>query len=251
MLSNRLALRLGAFVLLITAAVMLLAGGALIGYSWKREWTRIDQARADLAAVRLPVITAAVWDLSRFRMQEELEALLTIPHLEWCELRLTRFTLSAGDSSGLDGVVDTFSLVHPLGGRLGVLETRFDRNSVLASVRDEALALLGLVALVVCVLAAAILVLFRFMVSRNLEALARHSRSLTLDSLSGQFRLPRGERRGGTDELDNLLEAFNQMRHQPGGTDHGAASQGGEFRACVTEQRATTGRSSTPPPMPW
>lgn len=212
-MSRRLVSRLGLMILAVNGAAIAVVFAALFAFGWLSGLSGVRRTADSIVDGGAPGLLEAAWDLSDRRIEQQLERLLSLPHVAWARLSFSGRSLEAGDSAAATLETVDFELTHPVGGPIGRLEVGFSRESVRASVHDSVGRLVLPVLVLFLTLGVTLTFALRMMVTRHLDALARHARSLGVDTLDRDFafaRPPRG------DELDNLLDAIREMRSNLG-----------------------------------
>ena len=206
-----IAFRLALWVLAITAVF---AGAVLVGVlydSYRLELRGIEENAREIERIHVPLLATAVWDYADDQVTDQVDALQGIRHVRYVELSTEAGTTRSGERLREGAVSRRYPLVHPMGGQLGTLTVQFSLASVWDAVWGKILVSSFFVFLPFGIFGLVTLLVFRWVVTRHLDALAEYSRGLTVETLDRRFSFDR-RATPGEDELDRLLHAFDDMR---------------------------------------
>ena len=209
---SSLGYRISINVLAVLAVVMLLTIAGLVLIVYIREIGQTLQTVEEIRKVEVPILVAAVWDMSESDIRDELNSIAAKEHVGYLELRLPAESITTGDPRVTAIRSETFTLEHVIGGEIGQLDVRFSAASIRATALRNILVLVAYLFIVFAVVALTILFVFRYQVTRHLIALAQYARGMTIGTLDREFRFENRRSPPEPDELDRLLDAFNIMR---------------------------------------
>jgi len=208
---NSIAFRLSLYVSLVALLVVALFLASAVFYSYRLQVNGIEQKAQDLESLQLPQLTNRVWDFADLEVEEQVRALHALQHVTFVELTAEAVDFKVGVAQDDDVITKRFILDHPYGGEIGQLTIQFSLESVRSTVLLEMRTVLGFVLIPFLVMAVAILLVFRQLVTKPLDDLAEYARHLTMDTLDQAFHRRRRETRS-EDELDHLHDAIDAMR---------------------------------------
>lgn len=225
---DSIAVRLLTLVLLITVVVSMIGGGASIYVNYKHDLALLSDRLDQLYVSTLPSISASLWSFDEERLRLQANSLLDIDdvikvNIDWRDWNDRPRQLSLVDENNLVFVgEDTLTKVYSLNYQndnvpsetLGTIKLHASLDSVYNNVFDRVRLMIVVQGAQTLILAVLLLWLVRHKVTRHLESIAHYARRLKLSNLNEPLKLDRVNRRDEDekDELDNMVDAFNQMR---------------------------------------
>lgn len=216
---HRLGLRVMAAILLCSFVFAVLATGVQLYVDYRNELGRIEQRLNDVRDSYAESMVHSLWALDYAQVELQLAGIRQLPDVAFVSVRdETGRVLSAGQPPG-DAPVETLEvpLIHrPAGApphRLGTLTVTADLSGVYQRLWERLLVILGTQAVKTFGVAVLILLIFHYLVTRHLGALAAWTRRLDLGHLDEAPRLKRPPSPSGDpDELDEVVRALDEMR---------------------------------------
>jgi len=185
------------------------------------------QAEIDLIDIRFegvrkshgPSLAASIWHYADRQIELELQGILNTPGFEYAEVRSRQGPVwKVGAKSPSNITVNEIPLVFRLDGEdkvLGTLSIAAGKQAIYDSIIVHALESLTYFAVWTFVLAGALFLIFRQLVTRHLSALARYTSSMSFDLSASPLMLDRVAPKSGTaDELEQVARAINSMQSQ-------------------------------------
>jgi len=210
---RRLGLRLLYATVLASSCLALLATGLLLWADYQRDMRAIDVELARMERSLLPSLTNSLWTFDETQLRLQLEGLLQLQDVERVELVARggeRF--AAGADPGHEALTRDYPLHHAAdaSGPLGTLRVSVALAGVHARLVQKAFLILAATTAGTLLVGLILFALVGRWVTRHLEHMARHARSLRLDQLGESLVLARrpGDR---PDELDQVATALNDM----------------------------------------
>jgi PAS domain S-box-containing protein len=215
---NSIAYRMTASVLVLS---LLLAGASTMGLyvvSSHEEADKVERDLRQMVKTNVPGINESLWVMDMRQLQIQLNSLLNIPHVTKAQVESDgRILASAGNNLPDEATIrKSFALNYRLEDRiipLGNLQLQVNYNDISKDLLSKShvrfLFQLGQIALV----AVFMLFIFRQIVTRRLETFENHISELNLGQ-TDVLVLPKPMFFKGNDELDMLVQAFNNMSNQ-------------------------------------
>jgi PAS domain S-box-containing protein len=229
---HRLAYRLLAAIVLASTCLALLATGVQLFIDYKRDLAAIQDGLDRIERSQLASLSNSLWSFDETQLQLQLNGLLQLPDVKYAAVRAKggeRY--AAGTLPASDTMTRQFTLRHGAGEHpaIGVLSVSIGLDGVYRRLVDKAIAILAATIAGTFLISLFILLLVGRWVTRHLEHMARHARSLNLEQLGEPLRLAR--RPGARpDELDQVAAALNDMT--------GALAEELNRRAAINAERA-------------
>ncbi|MBT0665933.1 PAS domain-containing protein [Geobacter pelophilus] len=215
---NSIAYRMTASVLVLS---LLLAGASTMGLyvvSSHEEADKVERDLRQLVKTNVPGINESLWVMDMRQLQIQLNSLLNIPHVTKAQVESGgQILASTGNNLPDEATIRrSFALNYRLEDRiipLGNLQLQVNYNDISKDLLSKAhvrfLFQLGQIALV----AVFMLFIFRQIVTRRLETFENHISELNRGQTDALV-LPKPMFFKGNDELDMLVQAFNNMSGQ-------------------------------------
>lgn len=203
---------LGVIATLITTAVQTI-------HNYQTEIIKITDRLESVRNTHGPSLASSVWSFSARQIELELKGLLNTPDFEHAEIRTRSGDVWAvGEKTSTDVLVNEFPLIFSKDGEdhhLGTLYVSADKQGIYERVKLQTLEALVFYGSLVFFLAGSLFLVFRQLVTRHLNTMARYTSSISLDAQSQPLVLDRAEKTNGTDdELQQVSSAINSMRTQ-------------------------------------
>jgi PAS domain S-box-containing protein len=206
-----------ASILLISGAATLLATGIQLWVEYRED---VGEIHEDIQAIRrsyMEPITTAVWLFNEELVQQHLDGIVQMKDISFIEVRdANSGVVSAGTPvAGGRTIVAEFPLTFPYEGELralGQLRVEAGLQGVHERLRRRVLVVLATQGVKTLFVSVFLLLLFHFMVTRHLRAIADYLGGTDASRPFEPLRLKRGplDRTPG-DEFDRLSESLNTM----------------------------------------
>lgn len=223
---NSIAIKLLALVLLITVVITLIGGAISIYVNYQQDMkflhSRLDQVKVSV----LPAISSSLWSFDEEQLKVQVNSLLDVDDvvkvsIDWHDWNNKPRSLTVGDlpeasATSSETLVKNFPLVYrgdnDSSAELGTMILYASLDSVNNNLLNRTRLMVLLEGAQALVLAVLLLWLVRQKVIRHLEAIAEYARNQTLSNLDKSLSLDRKPSASGQkDELDDMVDAFNQM----------------------------------------
>lgn len=220
-LRTRLAYRLFLQTLLFSACITLLGAAGKLYLDYQSD---VNQIRANVDAIehnQLAAVSLALWNYDMDLLKVQLEGLEHTPDIDYVELTGENgaLLLSVGKQPEGRLITRTFKLPRPGASEraIGSLKIMAGLENVLAKHQRQALTTLTQQGIQIFLVAAFLLFLVFYLVTRHLEQMATYARELTVHKLGQKLSLTRYRSKDAApDELDEVVNAFNDMQDQLG-----------------------------------
>ncbi len=215
--THRVAFRIAGLTLLLSAVFAVLATGVELVTDYNRDVAQIEQRLSDIRKTDLPSVVASVWAFDEHQLQVQLQGIEQLPDIAYVQLTDPYghdYTFGQMPPEG-EQIIQVFPLIRDASDPedLGRLRVVGSTAGVYARLTQRAYVILMTQSLKAVLLALVILLLFRQLVTRHLETMARYGRNFDPDRPKKPLVLNRKRRGGGRrDELDEVVEAVNGMR---------------------------------------
>jgi PAS domain-containing protein len=212
-----LARRLLAAILIVSTVGALVATIIQLAFDYHHD---VEEVRRDLESMQKTVASTLaynLWIVNPGAVHRQINDLLTVPGVRFVEVVEndgTRYDAGQAVAPSRDLVERTFKLEyrHPVTGQMMLMGTaRIEASTVDIKSRlfERFLLILGTQGLKAFLVSVFILVFFQWLVTRHLRRLTSQARHVNYLSLRNPLTL---DRMPEDDELNELVDAFNQMR---------------------------------------
>ena len=184
---------------------------------YRREMRLIDERVELIRSSYLASLARSIWDLDEEQLRLQLQGISDFPDIAGLRLDGAGFPSPfeiPGRHRAITPIEHSFELVYPApdGDRsLGRLIVQTDRAAVFARLGTSGLIIFLSQTLTILLIAAVLVVVFQWLVTRHLESMARFARLLGKGQLDAPLKLARPTSMG-PDELDAVVAALNDMR---------------------------------------
>lgn len=215
-----LAFRLLVFIVLLSSVITLLGTGLQLFFDYREDITIIEDHLDQIQDSHVPGVVSTLWDMDEERLATLAAGIYSLPLVDFIEITDAtghrEGSLKMGEPISDRVITRTYPLVHEAvwGARtnLGVLRVSSSLRDVYARLMDKVFLILGTQAIKTFLVSAFILLLFQYLVTRHLEAIARFAQHLGIDNLETPLLLDRNRESDTDDELDRLVSNLNRMR---------------------------------------
>ncbi len=230
---NPIAFKLSALILVVTACTALVTGLVSLYLSYNADVEALHKRLDQMRISTLPGITNSLWSFDKEQLNLQVKSLLDVEDVQqvtviwrdWNDKEQV-ISVSSNDAATQDGdeqrnnmLIKEYPLIYSdsQSGEqyLGTMYLSASLDAVHSKLWERVrvvLLLQGGQALVVGLL---LLWLVRSLLTRHMDAIAQYARQLNLFNLQAPLRIGRsGRAEDRKDELDNIVEAFNQMRQR-------------------------------------
>lgn len=211
-----LSLRLMLATLLCSVVISVLVSAVQIYILYLQDARAAGERFGQIESGYLPGISARLWDVDNDGIEVLLNGIASLPNVGRVTLQGERgrtWQRNAGAGAGQVGR-RSFPITYREGGfsyDVGVLTVELSNASILARLTDRAIGITITSASSLLIGSIFVIFLFRRLVTRHLETMARFVRALDFKRAAAPLRLDRPGQRG-LDELDYVVNAINQMQ---------------------------------------
>jgi len=210
---HRLGARLLGAIVLASTCLALLATGIQLYLDYSRDLSEIDTEFEQIESSYLASLASSLWSFDSNQVRLQLEGLVKMRDVRFAEVRGNAGEhFMAGHKTSDRAVVREYVLRAPQSphGSVGVLTVSVGLDGVYTRLVDRTLVILATQTTKTFLIALFILFLVSRWVTRHLEHMARHARSLNVERL-GQPLALRRKAGDAPDELDQVASAMNDM----------------------------------------
>ena len=208
-----IAVELGLYIVGLALCIGIVLFSSIYYYSYHRQIANILEYTERIQDIFIPQLSGAAWDYNDEQIEKLTSALREIRHVRYIAVATEDLNIHHGTPLKTDRIEKSYDLTHPLGGIIGTLTVQFDLKSAKGRVFREVATLSAYILTPVLVMVLAILLIFRILVTRHLDALAEYARKLSVETLHQGFQFDRKFRLvRGADELDRMLAAILDMQ---------------------------------------
>jgi signal transduction histidine kinase len=212
---NRLGRRLLVSIMLFSAIVSLLGTLVQLATDYRRDIQTLEEQLEGIRSSYAQSLAASLWSLDEAQLQIQLEGITTLRGITNARVdSALDTTYVAGVSPGSSEWVLTRSFPLTHGGLyLGTLRVSATQEELLAHLRSRVLVILATQVAKTLLVALFVLFIFQRLVTQHLATMAAYTRGLDAEHLDSPLVLHRQTPRGaGSDELDEVSSAINEMR---------------------------------------
>lgn len=207
-------------ILLCMSVFALLATAVQIYFDYRSEIERIEQRLEGIESSHAQSIGSSLWLVDREQVELQLKGILEMQDVEYIKIDVVDDAdYEVGTIPPLKDIKqEVFNLTHQAQGqtqnlgRLTVMASTQDLNN---RMRKHAVSILFTQLLKILLVSAAILGMFKYLVTRHLVTMAAYVRGFGIDSLDHELKLDRRVTLSNQDdELSHVVNAINDMRGQ-------------------------------------
>ncbi|MEG3616890.1 ATP-binding protein [Magnetovibrio sp. PR-2] len=215
--SGAIAHRLTAALLILGISATLITTTVQTFLQYHNEMALLEERFENIRVTHGPSLAASIWSFSQKQIEIELEGLLNTPGIDFAAIETPEGDRWAvGKESPEDVVIEYIPLIYSTKGRdiqLGLLTVSAGKQVIYDRVIWAALESLLAFGLWTFLLAVALFLIFRELVTRHLVTLADHTRSISFDTHVAPVVLDREHSSEEmVDELDEVANALNTMQ---------------------------------------
>ena len=209
------------WILACSLIFTIVSTGIQLYFDYRKEMTQIDSRLELIRTGYLESLAKSLWDLDKAQVRVQLEGVLNFPDIQFVRLDSQIWDEavvfgSVPENVGPKQGSPRFELVHktPLKGELhlGTLHVNIDYGAVYGRLWGTGLETLISKTLLIFLISVALMVIVQLKVTRYLEAMALYTRQIGRAEVDGPLELQHKTRRARPDELDQVVDAINEMR---------------------------------------
>lgn len=209
------------WVLICSLSFTLISTSIQLYYDYRKEMAQIESRFELIRSGYLDSLAKSLWDLDREQVRVQLEGVLNFPDIRFLRLESTIWNeaIILGSIPGNTDLIDSsprFELIHntPLKGDqpLGTLFVNIDYDAVYGRLWGTGLITVFSNTLFIFLISVALMVIVQLKVTRYLEAMALYTRQIGRGEEDGPLELKHKSRDARPDELDQVVDAINEMR---------------------------------------
>lgn len=218
---RRLSIRLLIYVGLCSLGFVVLASLFQLYAEYNRDIEAVEANLQFIETSYVPAITASLYQLDEKQMRLGLQGALQLQDIAYLQVTEQtgnkKYRVAEGNPEVENALTREFPLIYRVSTDrsipVGTLLVKASLTGVYQRLQERALMVVITNGLVVLLVAASILLIFQFALTRHLVKMADYARSLNLDKLDRELVLKRKTSKlTAPDELDQLVTAINEMR---------------------------------------
>ncbi|MBI5925386.1 MAG: response regulator [Aquabacterium sp.] len=219
--------RMTLLVLLISLGIALLAAAYQIYGGYRVGLRAVEDNLHLIESSHVPALTANVWLLDQSLIEKQLDGIAKLPDVTYVDVtgdlpfRVKAVGKPHASPAALSFVVPTLRRVYDLAytdpmqpGQhqvIGQLQVEVSLDGLYARLKETAVTIIVAEVVRTTVLAFAIVLGMRLLITRHLTRIARFSSTLSIDNLDTALQLPQRQAHR-RDEIDALVASINGMR---------------------------------------
>ncbi|MGI9383994.1 MAG: ATP-binding protein [Methyloligellaceae bacterium] len=209
--------RLIVSILLFSSVITLMATSLQLYFDYARDVSSIHERMEQIRKSYLNSITGDLWAMDREQLKVHLVGIKSLPDMLFLQISMGGEPfMSVGEDSQQRVISNTFPIDYKYNDRvikLGELRAVASLQNVHQRLIDKALVILGSQAIKTFLVSTFIFLLFHYLITRHLLKMSAYARGLNIDTLDRALELDRPTNLDrGSDELDHVVHAFNDMR---------------------------------------
>ena len=211
-----IARRLVVAVVLFSTCITVVTTSIQLYMDYRRDINQIHNIFGLIRSSYLKSLSNSVWMYDDPQITMQLEGLLKLPDVEYLEIKGEGSHIWRSGSLHSKHFINTaFPLLHTYEGAerpIGVLTATASLDNVYDRLIDKGITILVTNGIKTFFVAGFMLLIFQFMVTQHLKALADHVGKINLDEAPVLFSIKRKKRNGKSDELEQVARAVNEMQ---------------------------------------
>jgi signal transduction histidine kinase len=217
-----IAKRLLLYIIIFSSFVTLIATSIQLYTDYKRDISAINSRLNEIERGYLASISASLWNLDIKQLELQMDGIKHLPDIQAVEIQEKSDQLSnplhllRGTKSENNRLARQFPITYKINDEyrhIGTLSIQASLAEVYQRLRDKAIVILLSQGVKTFLVSMFILYIFYFLVTRHLTELARFVKNIDAEKMQEQLILHRKQRKR-SDELDDVVTAFNSMTHK-------------------------------------
>lgn len=214
--NHRLAPRVIFHILLFSSIVTLIATGLQLYLEYSRDVREIDVRLAQIEQSYLNSIALSLWIMDYEQLRIQLEGIQALPDMQYLEVESNGETLlTVGQKLPAFEHARSYRLTHQYRGdllELGTLHVAANFENVYQRLVDRVLVIFASQAVKTFLVAGFIFIIIQMMITRHLQRISDHVRSMRLGRPMKPLLLARQRRADAIpDELDDVVHAISRL----------------------------------------
>ncbi len=217
--SRGIGLRLLTLIILFSSLVTLLSTLSQLYIDYHRDVSDIERRLEEIERTNLDSLASSLWHVDTDQLRVQLDGLLRLPDVEMLEVRETvgsvanPLVVTVGGSHGTSVIERTYPIIYDDRGTprpIGMLHVSATLEGVYRRLLERGVVILVTQGVKTFLVSLFILYIVHRLVTRHLVAIAEFLGEFTLHA--GEALVLRRRRPPARDELDQMVDAFNDMR---------------------------------------
>ncbi len=215
-INHRLAPRVIFYILLFSSFITLFATALQLYLEYSRDVREIDDRMAQIEQSYLNSIALSLWIMDYEQLRLQLEGIQALPDMQYLEVESDGETLlTVGQKPATTEHQRSYRLTHQYRGdllELGILRVAADFDNVYQRLLDRVLVIFASQAVKTFLVAGFIFIIIQMMITRHLQRISDHVRSMRLGRPMKPLSLARQRRSNAMpDELDDVVHAISRL----------------------------------------
>lgn len=212
-----LSVRMLSFILLCSTFLALLITIFQLAWDYRKDVSEIEASISQIRVSFLQPIAASLWNLDEEQVQVQIEGIMNLPDMQYVLIKENLGEgqvplLARGEAQKSYDIEHEFELNYQ-GEVVGQLFVAASLKQVYKRLWEKAMVILVSQTLKTLIVSIVILFIIYQLVIKHINTIVDYTRRLDLDNLGAPLKLDRKLRKR-PDELDELVNTFNQMREK-------------------------------------
>ena len=203
-------------ILALSAAITLTIFGVQLYLEYRRDISVLETEIEQVKRSFIPSLSESLWVVDLDQVETHLAGILRFPHIQYVEIDTESYgTRSVGESTAKETILSETLLTYEVFGEmhsLGVLRFELSKDAVYQNLWDRAAVILISQAFKTFLVSLFILYIVHRLFVRHLNALVDFIRAMNVLNLDEPFSLDRDSFPRRSNELDEVVRGFNEMR---------------------------------------
>ncbi|WP_320170728.1 ATP-binding protein [Maridesulfovibrio sp.] len=213
--------RLLVYILICSSFFTIIGTSVQLYMEYRSDVSEIRKGMGQIEQSYLNTIAASLWDINIDHVKIQLEGALKLPGMRYLEVVEMSFgavepVATVGTMPSNNNIIErVFPLTHVVDGKrmdVGQLKAVAGLDNVFNRLRMRVFVVLLTQGVKTFLVAMFILVIIHYMVTRHLQTMAEYAQEMDITKLDRRLVLNRRRKNRKPDEIDRVVQAFNEMR---------------------------------------
>lgn len=181
---SRLGKRIILLLVMISGTITLMTTLTQLYFSHQKQFSDVEKRQHEIETIQLNLIGSALWNFDIAHLQQRLDALVNIPHIDYLMIKSDNFQLAAGKKVQESGSISTrnFDIVHydtfnDRFEKIGELHLESDTSPIYASLINQFFTTFFLNLIKTVIVCYLILMIFHYSINERLFTITQYLRS--------------------------------------------------------------------------
>ncbi len=218
--THRLSGKLLYYILLVSSLLTLIGTGIQLYNDYQSDRGQINKDMQTIQDSFLRPLSNSIWNLDKDQVLVQLNGALKMRDLIYLEVEeladdLPRSLARVGEKRSTNVLSQQYPLIYDNGRvnvEVGRLYATFTLDGVHERLQNKVLLILGTQFVKTFLVSLCILAIIHLLITRHLHTLAQFASSIDFTNLAMRLRLQRNHNREEKDELDKVVDSFNELQ---------------------------------------